>query len=138
MKKIAILFVLAVSILSCKNETKTENTSKESDTVVAGNLNTNGSLKTIEGEFLFVDGAGVIMGKDFIYGVSLDEMTEKLIKQVSDKQKDKFDMVPVVIKGEINPKPEGSDVWDEIVTIKEIIKVLPSKGEEPIKIETGK
>ncbi|WP_299764126.1 hypothetical protein [uncultured Dokdonia sp.] len=138
MKKIAILFVLAVSIISCKNETKTEDSSKESDTVVAGNLNTDESLKTIEGEFLFVDGAGVIMGKNFIYGVSLDEMTEKLIKQVSDKQKDKFDMVPVVIKGEIHPKPEGSDVWDEIVTIKEIIEVLPSKGNEPIKIETGK
>jgi len=138
MKKIAILFVLAVSIISCKNETKTEDSSKESDTAVAGSLNTDESLKTIEGEFLFVDGAGVIMGKNFIYGVSLDEMTEKLIKQVSDKQKDKFDMVPVIIKGEIHPKPEGSDVWDEIVTIKEIVEVLPSKGDEPIKIETGK
>lgn len=138
MKKIVILFVLAVSIISCKNETKTETTSTEAAPVVAGELSNDSSIKTIEGEFLFVDGAGVIMGKNFIYGVSINEMTEKLIKQVSSKQRDKFDMVPVVVKGEINPKPEGSDVWDEIVTIKEIVKVLPPKGDQPIKIETGK
>ena len=75
------------------------------------------------------------MGNNFIYGVVLNDMTEELIKQVASKQRDKFDMVPVVIKGEINPKPKGSDVWEEIVTIKEIVKVLPPKGEEPIKIE---
>ena len=96
------------------------------------------TLKTIEGEFLFVDGAGVIMGKNFIYGVSLNDVTEELIKQAASKQRDKFDMVPVVIRGEINPKPQGTDSWDEIVTIKEIIKVLEPKGEAPIKIETGK
>ncbi|WP_299675927.1 hypothetical protein [uncultured Dokdonia sp.] len=136
MKKIVILLVLTVSIISCKNETKSEEVPTETN--VATDSKSNDGLKTIEGEFLFVEGAGVIMGKNFIYGVSIDEMTETLIKQVSSQQRDKFDMVPVIIKGEINPKPEGSDVWDEIVTIKEIIKVLPPKGEEPIKIETGK
>jgi hypothetical protein len=134
MKKIVILFVLAVSIISCKNEVKTE----DATTVVTGKESNNNALKTIEGEFLFVDGAGVIMGKNFIYGVTLDDMTETLIKQAASKQRDKFDMVPIVIKGEINPKPEGSDVWEEIVTIKEIIKVLDPKGDAPIKIETGK
>ncbi|MFT5890754.1 MAG: hypothetical protein ACI9Y7_000852 [Dokdonia sp.] len=134
MKKIVILFVLAISIISCKNEAKTEDTT----TVVTGKESNNDALKTIEGEFLFVDGAGVIMGKNFIYGVTLNDMAETLIKQAASKQRDKFDMVPVVIKGEINPKPQGSDVWEEIVTIKEIIKVLEPKGEAPIKIETGK
>lgn len=134
MKKIVILFVLAVSIISCKNEAKTEDTT----TVATGKESNDETFKTIEGEFLFVDGAGVLMGKNFIYGVTLDEMAETLVKQAASKQRDKFDMVPVVIKGEINPKPQGSDVWEEIVTIKEIIKVLEPKGEAPIKIETGK
>ena len=138
MKKIVILFVLALTILSCKNETKTKEAASDAAPVVTGKLEDNSNLKTIQGEFLFVDGAGVIMGKNFIYGVSINEQTEELIKQVSSKQRDKFDMVPVVIKGEINPKPEGSDVWDEIVTIKEIVKVLPPKGDAPIRIETGK
>lgn len=133
MKKIALLFVLAASIISCKNETKDAST--DTETVVTDKES---SLKTIEGEFLFVDGAGVLMGKNFIYGVSLNDVTEELIKQAALKQRDKFDMVPVVIRGEINPKPEGTDSWDEIVTIKEIIKVLEPKGEAPIKIETGK
>lgn len=135
MKKIAFLLILAVSILSCKNETKAEDASSGSEAVAN---NKESALKTIEGEFLFVDGAGVLMGKDFIYGVSLNDVTEELIKQAASKQRDKFDMVPVVIRGEINPKPEGTDSWDEIVTIKEIIKVLEPKGEAPIKIETGK
>lgn len=133
MKKLVILFVLALVIISCKNETKEGNS-----TAVENTQNSDNSLKTIRGEFLFIDGAGVIMGTNFIYGVTIDEMTEELIKQVSSKQRDKFDMVPVVIKGEVNPKPAGKDVWDEIVTIKEIVDVLPPKGEEPIKIETGK
>lgn len=133
MKKLVILFVLALVIISCKNETKEENS-----TTVENTKNNDNSLKTIRGEFLFIDGAGVIMGTNFIYGVTIDEMTEELIKQVSSKQRDKFDMVPIVIKGEVNPKPAGKDIWDEIVTIKEIIDVLPPKGEEPIKIETGK
>lgn len=135
MKKLVILFVFALAITSCKNETTKEDGSSET---VENTQNENSSLRTIQGEFLFVDGAGVIMGNNFIYGVTLDDMTEELIKQVSSKQRNKFDMVPVVIKGEINPKPEGSDVWEEIVTIKEIVKVLPPKGEDPIKIETGK
>lgn len=137
MKKFAILFVLALVIISCKNETKEESSTKDT-TAVESTENNNSSLKTIRGEFLFIDGAGVIMGTNFIYGVTLDEMTEELIKQASSKQRDKFDMVPVVIKGEVNPKPAGKDIWDEIVTIKEIVDVLPPKGEEPIKIETGK
>ncbi|MEP0264842.1 hypothetical protein [Dokdonia sp.] len=135
MKKLVILFVIALAITSCKNETKKEDGSSET---VENTQSKNTSLRTIEGEFLFVDGAGVIMGNNFIYGVVLNDMTEELIKQASSKQRDKFDMVPVVIKGEVNPKPEGSDVWEEIVTIKEIVKVLPPKGDEPIKIETGK
>lgn len=134
MKKIAFLCILTVSIISCKNETKTEDASSDTKTVVTDKES---ALKTIEGEFLFVDGAGVLMGKNFIYGVSLNDVTEELIKQAASKQRDKFDMVPVVIKGDINPKPEGSDVWEEIVTIKEIIKVLEPKGDAPIKIETG-
>lgn len=117
MKKIAFLCILVISIISCKSDES-------------------GIL--IEGEFLYVDGAGVLMGKDFIYGVSLNDVTEELIKQAASKQRDKFDMVPVIIRGEINPKPQGTDSWDEIVTIKEIIKVLEPKGEAPIKIETGK
>ena len=68
MKKIVILFVLAVSFIGCKNETKTGEVSTETTT-----QNNDSSLKTIEGEFLFVDGAGVIMGKNFIYGVALNE-----------------------------------------------------------------
>ncbi len=135
MKKIAFLCILTVSIISCKNETKTEDASSDTKTVVTDKES---ALKTIEGEFLFVDGAGVLMGKNFIYGVSLNDVTEELIKQAASKQRDKFDMVPVVIRGEINPKPQGTDSWEEIVTIKEIIKVLEPKGEAPIKIETGK
>ncbi len=140
MKKFVILFVFMLAIISCKNETKKETSTKETSTDVESTvtLKNNSSLKTIKGEFLFIDGAGVIMGTNFIYGVAINDMTEELIKQVSSKQRDKFDMIPVVIKGEINPKPEGKDVWDRIVTIKEIVDVLPSKEEEPIKIETGK
>ena len=51
MKKSVLLIVISLLVFSCKKD-------------VESNL--------IRGEFILIDGAGVIKGKDFIYGVVID------------------------------------------------------------------
>ncbi len=133
MKKIVVLFVLTLAIISCKNDSKKEETST-TDTPA---FTTSDNYQTIKGEFIYLADAAVLKGGTFIYGVKIDEKMHELQAKVSPLKRDEFDMVPVTIKAEINPKPEGTEGWDEIVTIKEIIEVSSPTGEEPLKIESG-
>lgn len=123
MRTLILPFLICFSLLSCK-QTTTEDTASE-------------GIQTIEGEFIFLSDAAVLKGKTFIYGVALDDKMQELATIIKPLQRDKFDMVPVIIKGVINPKPAGKEGWDEIVTIKEIIEVKAPKGDTPITIESG-
>lgn len=133
MKKIVTLFVLTLVVMSCKNDTKKE----EVSTTNGPTLTTSDNYKTIKGEFIYLADAAVLKGGTFIYGVKIDEKMHELQTKVSPLKRDEFDMVPVTIKAEINPKPEGAEGWDEIVTIIEIIDVSSPTSEEPLKIESG-
>jgi len=59
MKKSFLLIIVSFLIFSCKKDT-----SKSSDS----------DATLIRGEFILIDNAGVIKGKDFIYGVVLADM----------------------------------------------------------------
>lgn len=89
----------------------------------------------IRGEFILIDGAGVIKGSDFIYGVILDDMAKQLNEKVKPLQREEYDMVPVVINGIIKSNTE--DGWPEVVEIKEIIGVTKPTSELPTKIKTS-
>lgn len=117
MKKSFILITLSLILFSCKSENKTE----ESD--------------LIRGEFILIDGAAVIKGNDFIYGVVINDLTKELGEKVKPLQREEYDMVPVVIKGIIIPNPEQG--WEEIVEIKEIIGVSAPTSELPTKIKSS-
>lgn len=91
--------------------------------------------QTIKGEFIYLEDAAVFKGDNFIYGVKIDEKMRELADQVKAKQRDQYDMVPVTINGTINPKPEGTEGWDEIITIKEILEIKEPTNEGSIKIE---
>lgn len=79
--------------------------------------------ETIVGEFLFLEDAAILKGHNFIYGVTIDQNTRDLAKQVEAKKRDQYDMIPVMINGVINPKPEGTEGWDHIVTVKGILEI---------------
>jgi len=136
MKK--ILFIIAISIVtfSCKNtEEKTEE--KSQDTVTTEkNVVTMDVL--YQGDFIYVADAAVLKGKNFIYGVALNDMATELAKQVKPIQESEFDMVEVTVKGTIAPKPEEQEGWDEIITITEIVKVSQIPSKIDIKLEDSK
>ncbi|HET8838112.1 MAG TPA: hypothetical protein VFM82_03870, partial [Flavobacteriaceae bacterium] len=79
------------------------------------------SVKTLRGEFIYVDNAAVLKGSDFIYGVKIDSMAKRLAEKTDSLKRNEFDMVPVVIQGVVSKNP--NDGWEEIVSIKKIVMV---------------
>tara|TARA_R110002020_G_scaffold172933_1_gene363494 strand:+ start:545 stop:946 length:402 start_codon:yes stop_codon:yes gene_type:complete len=119
MRNLVVLICLVLTFTSCKKE----------------------EAQRIEGEFLYIADAAVLKGDNFIYGVKLDEMATKLQNQAKGYKKDEFDMVPVIIEGIIEPKKEGTEGWDEVVTVKKILAVMHPKEvneSESLKIERKK
>ena len=136
MKKIFLLLVLTVVIASCK---KTEEKQSEKvDATVDAVIENVENIKQYSGEFLYIANAAVLKGQDFIYGVTIDEMTQKLADQVEPIKNDPYDMVPVIIKGIVKSKAIGAQGWDEIITIKEILIVSPTPVKADIKFEEKK
>ena len=121
MKKLLLLLVITMTVVACKNETPKTSNDPE-----------------YQGEFIYVADGAVLKGDNFIYGITLDEMATELKEKVAPVKKDDFDMVPVVVKGKLGKKAEGTEGWDEILTITEIVSVSDTPSEADIKIEDTK
>lgn len=128
MKKILVLIALVIAVSACKNSDKKE---AEKELITAENSN----LAVYKGEFIYVADAAVLKGKDFIYGVALNEKMHELAEKVAPVKKDDFDMVPVVVTGTLKDKEPGTEGWDEILTIVDIVQVSPKPAKADVKIE---
>ncbi|MDC1325453.1 hypothetical protein N8257_03010 [Ulvibacter sp.] len=143
MKKLFLIILVSVGIISCKNkeEKQVENadtTTVVDEPVVIETAFSNKLKDQHRGDFLFMDDAAVLKGDTFIYGVTIDAMSKELAKRVESIKEDPFTMVPVFVKGTVKTKPIGADGWDEILTITEIINVSLIPAKEDIKIEEKK
>lgn len=87
----------------------------------------NNEVEQLEGEFLYYDNAAVLQSEQAIYGINLDEGSQKLIKQAKGYKKSPMDFVPVIIKGVKIPKETDQEGWDTIVYVKEVIAVMHPK-----------
>merc|ERR1711977_504579 len=121
MKKTLLLLLFIATVVSCNNTKKETETETEKETASA----TNENVRTYRGEFIYTDDAAVLKGNNFIYGVTIDDKSQELADKVSKVEKDDYDMVPVIITGVVspNPKAETEEVWEEILTIKDILHV---------------
>ena len=122
MKNIFLLLAVTLSVIAC---TDSPGDRKSDD-------------PQYDGEFIYVDGGAVHKGDTFIYGVTLDEMSEYLKEKVAPIKKDNFDMVPVTVKGTLSKKAEEAEGWDEILTITEIVSISDTPSEADIKIQDNK
>lgn len=121
MKKVIVLFsALVFTFTSCKNNENTESAE---------------NFQEIKAEFIFLDDAAVLKGSDFIYGVKIDDMAKELAERVQPVKIEDYDMVPVVIKGVVTEKAKDAEGWDQIVTIKEIIRVGSKPSQPDVKLE---
>jgi hypothetical protein len=138
MKKMFLLIVLSIGIISCKNTEEKQAESVDASVVDDAAVVADESMDSHRGDFLFMGDAAVLKGENFIYGVTINEMSKELAKQVETIKEDEFTMVPVFVKGFVKTKPIGADGWDEILTITEILNVSLIPAKEDIKIEEKK
>lgn len=115
-----LLFVLVIT--SCGDDGKDDAVEQSTPEVVVD------SIRTIEGEFIFLADKAVIKGPNFIYGIEIDSLATDLANRVAPLKQDDFDMIPVKIRAKVIPNP-GQNGWDEIVQIREIIQV--AEGNSP-------
>lgn len=117
-------------LFSCNN-TKTEKEELQGENTVAEAS----SVLTYEGEFIYTPEAAVFKGSSFVYGVKINDVAKDLAEKVAAVKKGDYDMVPVIVRGEVTSKPEGAEGWDEIITITEIINVsdTPTKADVELK-----
>ena len=136
MKKILFIITITLITFSCKNSE--EKTDVKTPDVVSTESNNAAMDVLYQGDFIYLADAAVLKGRNFIYGVALNDMATELAKQVKPIQETEFDMVEVVVKGTIAPKPEGQEGWDEIITITEIVRVSQTPSKIDIKLEDTK
>tara|TARA_B110000967_G_C18731028_1_gene482575 strand:+ start:572 stop:946 length:375 start_codon:yes stop_codon:yes gene_type:complete len=118
MKKL-LIFVFAISILGCKNNSK--NTTETSD-----------ALTTIKGNYIFFDAAAVLQNDVEIYGVFLNDLAKELNEKAAAFKTTDTDMVSVEVKGIISAKDDPKILWENKIEIVEIISVSAAKETENI------
>lgn len=133
MKRTLLLLLFSVAIFSCNNS-KTEKEELQNETTVADST----ALRTYEGEFIYTPEAAVFKGNSFVYGVKINDVAKDLAKRVEAVKKGEYDMVPVIVRGEVIPKPEGTEGWDEIITITEIVNVSDTPTKADIELKENK
>lgn len=131
MKKVLVLIALVLAVSACKNSEKNES---ENEIITTENSN----LAVYKGEFLYIADAAVLKGKDFIYGVEVNEKMHELAEKVAPIKKDDFDMVAVVVTGTLKDREEEIEGWDQILTIVDIVKVSNAPAKADVKIENKK
>ncbi|MDT0642014.1 hypothetical protein RM553_04135 [Zunongwangia sp. F363] len=120
MKKLLSLLMLLLVLVGCEDEDRRDLVAEpEAEETVD-------SIPTLVGDFIFVADAGVLRGKDFVYGVKIDSMAQVLTEEVKPFKTEEFDMVKVKVKAKIEPnrRQEG---WKEVVEIREILDILEDK-----------
>lgn len=132
MKKLFFISLIAVAVLSCKNETKStevtgsqvsaegpERTAKQSD-----------GLTLLKGDFVYYDGAAVLQTHANIYGVFVTDKMHELEKLVQEYKTAPTDMIPVEIRGKITDQKDDKILWEYKVEIFEILNVYEPKKED--------
>lgn len=126
--KFLVIF-LSLYFISCNSNKENKNNEKEE---IASPETT--KFKSYVGEFIKVDDAAILKGNDFIYGVVLDSVGLELASQAERLKYDEYDMIPVVVSGELIPN-ENKDGWEELIVIKQIIRLSEPKMEDSIEIK---
>ncbi len=133
MKKSVFLLFILTTLLACKETPK-----KESKKLLGDKNNVEvTNTKTYRGEYIHTDEGAVLYGKDFIFGVVLNDKEQELAKKVAPVKKEDLDMIPVVVQGYVNKKKPGEEGWEDILTITEIVLVGTEPTNPDIKVDTN-
>lgn len=125
MKKIFGILVFLLALTSCQDDGRKELMNQKQEEKVPD------SIQVLKGDFVFGADAAVIRGNGFVYGVTIDSMSQKLADEVAPLKSDDFEMIPVTVKAKIVPNPE-QEGWKEVIEIQEIMEVPKVKESDSI------
>ncbi len=139
MKNIVLVALILTLSISCKKETKSENTQNETITGNTEEKTTkqNDGLTLLKGEFVYYKDAAVLQTHADIYGVFVNAKMLELDTLAGKYKKEPTDMVPVEIRGKITNKKDNKILWENKVEIVEILKVSEPQSEESNVIKLG-
>ena len=115
----SILFLTLAT--SCK---EAESTEDSSITLAPGEV-------TYKGDYIHIGSAAVLSTDDAIYAVEIDDRVGELDQRAEEFMRTPYDMVQVVVTGELVPNPrkkETGEGWDEMLLIDKIIEVRKSSS----------
>jgi NlpE-like protein len=140
MKKIILVAVVLSAFISCKNDSKTIGTEKETISVDESDKTAKQSdgLTLLKGEFIYYADAAVLQTHKEVYAVVVDEKMHELNSRVLQYKVEVTDMIPVEIRGKITPKPKNEEGWPYRVEIIEILKVSKPDSHDSDDIKVGK
>jgi hypothetical protein len=122
MKNLILISMLLLLVVGCKNISDSSIQPQEEQLVEV-------EKDVYTGEFIFLSDAAVLTTKEEIFAVQIDEKMHELQELAQPLKKSDFDMVNVVVKGEVVPNPmrvETGEGWEQMLIIKEIKEVTPS------------
>ena len=135
MKNIFLLFIFLNVVVSCKNS---EEKKADPPTPETEEITNKFPDKIFKGEFIYMEEGAVLKGRNYVFGVTMDDMAKKLADRVAPAKKEEFDMVFVVVKGTVVPKPADQEGWPQILTITEILEVSSTPAKADVRIEENK
>lgn len=116
--------MIALLMVSCNSSKKNQEEIVTEDEIAVVD-------EIYRGDFIYADGAAVLAGNSFIYGVEINSKAKELTKKVEAIKTSENDIVSVTVQGKVTSKAEGTDGWDEIITITNIIDV----DETPVSVD---
>jgi len=127
MKKVLVILLIFAVTISCREDKKSElETTQEHQNVLAEDGKTakqSDGLIAIQGDFIYYADAAVLKTPTRMYGVVINDKMHDLQKQVKAYKKEDTDMVPVTIRGRMFKKDSNEEGWEDLIEIKEILKV---------------
>lgn len=135
MKRLKGIIVLAcLALVSCQENGKKDESAPQLDAQKEKGSRVYEGDERVKGHFIYVDSLAVLKGREFIYGITMNEKAEELVERTNAVKRDNFDMIPVTVTGEIK-KSEDKNTWEEWLLIEEIVEVkAPQK--QKVKLET--
>jgi len=83
-----------------------------------------------KGEYIHLGEAAVLTTPDEIYAIQIDDKVKELDEQSKEFKRTPYDMVQVVLTGELKPNPKKAETgegWDQMLVIEKIIEVRKAK-----------
>ena len=103
MKKLATILMLSIAFISCKNDSKTEETTIETKAINVDDSNRtekqNDGLTLLKGEFVYYADAAVLQTHREVYGVVIDDKMMELDNMAKAYKKEPTDYATVSIRG---------------------------------------